>query len=386
MEITVSSDLSIVARELGLPIDQVQRTVELLDDGNTVPFITRYRKDETGGLDEEQIRKIQTRSAALRQLEERKQTILKSIESQGKLTEKLAEKIQKSPTVKLLEDLYLPFKPKKQSLATQARQRGLEPLADEVMEGKVGPADLETRAAELVNAENDLPDVAAVLQGVRHILAEVFADNAILRGRLRKLMWKTGALVTSRIEQTPDASENSKSQNDKPPTEAPAESEASAAPETPAEPPATSAEAEGDDAAHEPADDQTAAESTPTEEQEQEAASSAPAATIDPKRRALQEQRREKRRKQKDRERSKKEKAFKDYYDYREPISKIPHHRVLAINRGDRTRFIRVKIECDWDRLYALAEETAIPAEHAQTDFLKSCLRDGLQRLMLPSL
>ncbi|MCC9606079.1 RNA-binding transcriptional accessory protein [Blastopirellula sp. JC732] len=373
MEITVSSDLNIVARELGLPVDQVQRTVELLDDGNTVPFITRYRKDETGGLDEEQIRKIQARSAALRQLEERKQTILKSIESQGKLTEKLADKIQKAPTTKLLEDLYLPFKPKKQSLATQARQRGLEPLADEVMEGKVAAADLESRAAAFVNPENDLPDVAAVLQGVRYILAEEFAENAILRGRLRKFMWKTGSLVTTRIEQSAEnAGGKDHHDEDEDSDDLVDEVVTDSAPTDEDEP---SEEALSDD-------ESSAVEASASEGE----AVVQPAATVDPKRRALQEQRRDKRRKQKDRERSKKEKAFKDYYDYREPISKIPHHRVLAINRGDRTRFIRVKIECDWDRLYALAEETAIPAGHPQVEFLKPCLRDGLQRLMLPSL
>ncbi|UUO07252.1 helix-hairpin-helix domain-containing protein [Blastopirellula sp. J2-11] len=398
MEITVSSDLSIVARELGLPVDQVQRTVELLDDGNTVPFITRYRKDETGGLDEEQIRKIQARSAALRQLEERKQTILKSIESQGKLTEKLADKIQKAPTTKLLEDLYLPFKPKKQSLATQARQRGLEPLADEVMDGNEAAADLPARAAAFVSAENDLPDVAAVLQGVRHILAEEFAENAILRGRLRKLMWKTGTLVTLRIEQSADAPDEKDHHDDEDSDNGSETLAAETAVSTEPPPPNTdepSDTAESNSAQSSTAESNTAesvapevspAEPSETAGEQVATPAPAPAATIDPKRRALQEQRRDKRRKQKDRERSKKEKAFKDYYDYREPISKIPHHRVLAINRGDRTRFIRVKIECDWDRLYALAEETAIPAGHAQTDFLKPCLRDGLQRLMLPSL
>ncbi|TWT39022.1 Tex-like N-terminal domain-containing protein [Blastopirellula retiformator] len=410
MESTVSSDLNIVARELGLPVEQVQRTVELLDDGNTVPFITRYRKDETGGLDEEQIRKVQARTAALRQLEERKQTILKSIESQGKLTDKLADKIQKAPTTKLLEDLYLPFKPKKQSLATQARQRGLEPLANEVLEGKLAAADLETRAAAFVNAEQELADVSAVLQGVRYILAEEFAENAILRGRLRKFMWKTGSLVTLRIEQSAETSSSKSPASDdgdsgadddvksedaasEPAAEAPPaeESPEPTAEESTAEESTAEAATPEETVATEPsapAEETPAAETTTDESPASETAAppTQSAATIDPKRRALQEQRRDKRRKQKDRERSKKEKAFKDYYDFREPISKIPHHRVLAINRGDRTRFIRVKIDCDWDRLNALAEETAIPADHPQVEFLKPCLRDGLQRLMLPSL
>src|SRR5687767_14203640 len=134
-------DLGHVARDLNLPTDKVQRTVELLDDGNTVPFITRYRKDVTGGLDEEQIRGIQSRVGKIRQLAERKATILKAIEAQGKLTSELAELIRHANTPKRLEDLYLPFKPRKQTLATVARERGLEPLAVEIFEAHENAAD-----------------------------------------------------------------------------------------------------------------------------------------------------------------------------------------------------------------------------------------------------
>ena len=134
MESTVTIDLRQVGRGLEIPLRQIQTTVELLDEGNTVPFITRYRKDQTGGLDEEQIREIQGRLAKLRLLADRKQTILRSIESQGKLTEKLAKQILAAAAPKRLEDLYLPFKPKKQTLATLARSRGLEPLAREILE------------------------------------------------------------------------------------------------------------------------------------------------------------------------------------------------------------------------------------------------------------
>ena len=126
MASTVTIDLRQVGRGLDIPLRQIQTTVELLDEGNTVPFITRYRKDQTGGLDEEQIREIQERLAKLRLLADRKQTILRSIESQGKLTEKLAKQILAATTTKRLEDLYLPYKPKKQTLATLARSRGLE--------------------------------------------------------------------------------------------------------------------------------------------------------------------------------------------------------------------------------------------------------------------
>ena len=123
MASTVTIDLRQVARGLDIPLKQVQATVELLDEGNTVPFITRYRKDQTGGLDEEQVRSIQDRLAKMRQLSERKQTILRSIESQNKLTEQLTKQILAAATTKRLEDLYLPFKPKKQTLATTAQPR-----------------------------------------------------------------------------------------------------------------------------------------------------------------------------------------------------------------------------------------------------------------------
>ena len=128
LDVAMNFDLGHVARDLGIPIDRIQRTVHMLDEGNTVPFITRYRKDQTGGLDEDAIRHIQDRVTRWRQLVERKQTILKSIEAQGKLTPELANQINSADSLKRLEDLYLPFKPKKQNLATKAREQGLEPL------------------------------------------------------------------------------------------------------------------------------------------------------------------------------------------------------------------------------------------------------------------
>src|SRR5436190_3696378 len=192
-------DLGPVARDLSLPPEKVARTVELLDQGNTVPFITRYRKDQTGGLDEEQIRRIEEQVVRLRLLAERKQTILKSIESQGKLTPELAEQIKSARSTKRLEDLYLPFKPNKQTLATQARARGLEPLAREVYEADPAAADLPTRAAEFVNPDKQLKVLADVLQGVGHLLAEQFSERAELRGRLRRIFERSGKLVCSAI-------------------------------------------------------------------------------------------------------------------------------------------------------------------------------------------
>ncbi|MEW4454876.1 Tex family protein [Bremerella sp. JC817] len=358
MDTTIVTDLQIVAREVGIPLDKVQRTVELLDDGNTVPFITRYRKDETGGLDEEQIRAIQSSNTKLRQLNERKRTILKSIQSQEKLTEELAEQIKKAQTQKLLEDLYLPFKPKKQTLATQARERGLEPLAQEVLDDAETAKELRARAEAFVDAEKSLADVDAVVQGVGCIVAEVFSEHAMLRGRLRKLFWKTGQLTSTRIENS-GQSDNDDDYHD--------DSEE-----------ATGEEVETtSDVTEVAADDAASAESTETKAEEKKDGKKKP---------TIQEIRREKRKRQKEKERAKKDKAFRDYYDYHEPVSKIPPHRVLAINRGDRTRFLKVRIEVDFDKIVKTAEDAVIPEGHTHAEFLKQSLRDSLNRLIIPSI
>ena len=194
----VMIDLRQLARGLDTPLRQIQATVELLDEGNTVPFITRYRKDQTGGLDEEQIREIQGRLTKLRLLADRKQTILRSIQSQGKLTDALSEQILAAATTKRLEDLYLPYKPKKLSLATLARSRGLEPLAREILEAAPSCTDLDARAAEFVSMDRQVPTAADALLGAGHILAEQFSEQVELRGRLREVLQRSGVLVSGR--------------------------------------------------------------------------------------------------------------------------------------------------------------------------------------------
>ncbi|MHB8957406.1 MAG: Tex-like N-terminal domain-containing protein, partial [Pirellulaceae bacterium] len=200
MDITIEIDLGQAARECGLPLESVQNTVMLLDDGNTVPFITRFRKDLTGALDEEQVRRIQEKVGKLRALADRKQTILKSIQSQGIMTPELLDQIRTATSSKRLEDLYLPYKPKKQTLATTARQRGLEPLAREVLDADPAAADLQARAADLVAPANEIHNVEDVLAGVRHIIAEWFSERAEVRGRLRKVLQRTAKLLCSRID------------------------------------------------------------------------------------------------------------------------------------------------------------------------------------------
>ena len=285
MGFTTTIDLASVAHGLNLPLERVENVVRLLDAGNTVPFITRYRKDQTGGLDEEQIRDIEASVGKLRMLAERKQTILRSIEGQGKLTPELAQAIAGANSTKRLEDLYLPFKPKKQSLATLARERKLEPLAQEILSGALAAADLDNRVKDFVDPDQQLATGADVLLGVGHILAEDFSERAELRQRLRRILKRAGKLVSAKTE---------------------------------------IAEQQG--------------------------------------------------------------KEFRDYFEYQEQLSKIPPHRILAINRGEKAKMLRVRIDADADELQRTAEELLVPPEHPHADFLRGCARDALARLVLPSL
>jgi len=442
MESTVTIDLRHVARGLDFSLRQVQATVELLDEGNTVPFITRYRKDQTGGLDEEQIREIQARLTKLRQLADRKQTILRSIESQGKLTEKLSKQILAATTAKRLEDLYLPFKPKKTSLATLARSRGLEPLAREILDAAPACADLDARAADFVSAERQVPTAADALLGAGHILAEWICENAELRGRLREVLHRSGVLACSPLVH-----------EDKAGTKPSAASGAKAAAFHAAAiafstiPPATPEAADSfsrdtlDDAANADSLEQgfqpvprdqpflpgmetsspINGEAAATQDRHacqaqadmQDCLSSSmdvgsfasgeivaqavagadfPAGAPSSAERRKLARLRAKQEMQAKREQIRKKleedriKEFRDYFDYREALKKIPPHRILAINRGERAKVLRVRIESDQAAMHAVLDEMLVPPDHPHADYLRGCARDTLARLILPSL
>ena len=282
-------DLGPIAQRLGLPPAGVSATVQLLDEGNTVPFITRYRRDQTGGLDEVDIRRIAECVGKARQLADRKQTILRTIQGQGKLTPELAARIESAESPKQLEDLYLPFKPRKLSLAEIARQRRLEPLAREILAADPIAANFDARAADFVDADGEVATVADALLGVGHIIADDFSERADLRQRLRGILSRKAHLKSQRVE------------------------------------------SEG---------------------------------------KAL----------------SKDEKHYRDYFDYSEHIQRVPPHRALAINRGERAKLLKVRIDGPADELQAAAEELLVPAGHPHADFLRGCVRDALTRLVLPSL
>jgi protein Tex len=186
-----------IAAELGARPAQVAAAVELLDSGATVPFIARYRKEATQGLDDAQLRELESRLAYLRELEERRDAVRKSIDEQGKLTPQLRAGIDAAATKQELEDLYLPFKPRRRTKAMIAREAGIEPLADALFaDPNLAPLD---EAARYINAEVGFADAVAVLDGVRDILAERWAEDAALVGALREWLWAEASLQSKLI-------------------------------------------------------------------------------------------------------------------------------------------------------------------------------------------
>jgi transcriptional accessory protein Tex/SPT6 len=511
MGFTTTIDLAPVAHGLSLPLASVETVVRLLDAGNTVPFITRYRKDQTGGLDEEQIRDVESRVGKLRLLAERKQTILRSIDSQGKLTDQLAKAIHAADSTKRLEDLYLPFKPKKQTLATVARERQLEPLAAEILSANEAALDLDARARDFVNTDKQVNTPADALLGVGHILAEDFSERADLRDRLRKILKRTGKLVSTRIEseekdkkspETRGALDQGLASGDlasgeaatqtvgvavSSPDASPGEAEAGASAAGPHTTPLAGGLAETPSAIEAtrpitsqmgmlpagpgPQDAESAAEPDAAKENEIEAAATdsapdaeagnestdadagmsevsirqpdeaeslaagptttpltepvsdtaqadtaaeapgiegsvasdnargsparpqrggvahaapgtPPLAAVLSRKEAARREREAKKAKQQDRLSH----EFRDYFSYQEQLSRIPPHRVLAINRGERAKILRVKIESDTAEMTRVAEELLIPHDHPHAEFLRGCARDALARLVIPSL
>ncbi|GAB4139291.1 MAG: Tex family protein [Bacteroidia bacterium] len=185
-----------VALELGVDTKQVSATIELLDEGATIPFISRYRKEMTGSLDEVQIMNIRDRMEQLRALEHRREFILNTIEEQGKMTDELRGKILAAENINQLEDLYLPYKPKRKTRATIAKEKGLEPLAQKVFEQ--GKFDVKEEAAKYINAEKEIMDEHDALDGARDIIAEWISENSEAREALRKL-FREKALIRSRV-------------------------------------------------------------------------------------------------------------------------------------------------------------------------------------------
>ena len=185
-----------ISEELGIKKGQAEAAVKLIDEGNTIPFIARYRKEVTGSLNDEVLRNLYERLIYLRNLEERKETVLNSIEEQGKLTEKLKTQIQSAETMVAVEDLYRPYKPKRRTRATIAKEKGLEPLANTIMLQMLNTP-LEKEAEQYVDPEKNVNTVEEAVAGAKDIIAETISDEADYRTRIRELTMKKGRIIST---------------------------------------------------------------------------------------------------------------------------------------------------------------------------------------------
>ena len=186
----------IIADELGVKKSQVDSTIKLIDDGNTIPFIARYRKEATGGLSDEQLRNLGERLTYLRNLEERKQEVIKSIDSQGKLTDEIVKNLEQSKTIADVEDIYRPYKQKKRTRATIAKEKGLEELAKIIL-AQDSSVDIDEVARSFINEEKGVLSVEDAYNGAKDIIAEIVSDEAKYRSEIRKKDYRNG-LITSK--------------------------------------------------------------------------------------------------------------------------------------------------------------------------------------------
>ncbi|MCF0216604.1 MAG: RNA-binding transcriptional accessory protein [Fibrobacteraceae bacterium] len=276
---------AVIAEELSIEVWRVQKALELMEQGGTVPFIARYRKDQTGTLDEIQLRDISHRKEYLQELMDRKETILKSIEEQGKLTPELKAQIEACKDKTILEDIYAPYKPKKRTRATIAKDFGLEPLA-RLMEAQEPSTNTAEEIARIyLSEEKGLSDPKAAIRGACDILAEEVADNAEFRQYLRTQVEKTGVMV-SKVKK----------------------------------------------------------------------------------------------------EFEKQETKFKDYYDFSEPVSKIPSHRMLALRRGEKEKVLRLSIEVEDTSMVSYLQGKFIKGDSIWKNYLDDMCKDAWERLLKPSM
>ncbi len=202
--------LSHIAQTLQLPLPGVLAVIGLLDEGSTVPFIARYRKEATGNLDEVQIRDIEEKAAYFRELIDRRETVLASIAEQGKLTDVLKARILATLDRSELEDLYLPYRPKRRTKATIARERGLEPLADYLWQQTAGAQSLLDLAQSLVDPQKEVATADEALEGARHIVAERISEDAAVRKAARHLLFEEGIIVSRKTMDAHDEQEKFK--------------------------------------------------------------------------------------------------------------------------------------------------------------------------------
>lgn len=274
---------AIIAKEIGIQESQVVKTLDLLDGGSTIPFISRYRKEVTNNLDEVQITSVRDRASQLRELDKRKEAILKSVEEQGKLTDELKHKFEEAQTMGILEDLYLPYKPKRKTKASIAKEKGLEPLATKLyLQVKV---DVDSEAESFIDAEKDLPTTKEVLQGARDIIAEWINENAEVREAMRNMFLKN-AYIKSKV--------------------------------------LSGKEEEGQ--------------------------------------------------------------KYQDYFDWEEPLARVPSHRLLAMFRGEQELFLILNLIPDEEEALLLLERQLIRSNFASSDQVRLAYKECFKRLLGPAM
>ena len=272
-----------IAAELGVKLHQVEAAVALIDEGNTIPFIARYRKEATGALNDEQLRTLNERLSYLRNLEEKKEQVLASIEEQGKLTQELKKQILAAETLVVVEDLYRPYRPKRRTRATIAKEKGLEGLANIILLQRTNKP-IEEEAAAFVDPEKEVETPQEAIGGAMDIIAENISDEADYRIRIREMTEKEGRIVST----------------------------------------AKAAETQS---------------------------------------------------------------VYEMYYDFSDTVAKIAGHRILALNRGEKEKYLTVKVEAPEERILGFLEKKVISRENPYTTpILKETVADSYQRLIAPSI
>lgn len=272
-----------ITEELGVKKWQVDAAVKLIDEGNTIPFIARYRKEATGTLDDEQLRKLHERLTYLRNLEDKKEQVLTSIEEQGKLTEELKKQILAAETLVVVEDLYRPYRPKRRTRATIAKEKGLEPLAAVIMLQKTKQP-VEELAAEYLNPEKEVNTVEDAIAGAKDIIAESISDEADYRSWIRKITAQKGRVISAAKDE-------------------------------------------------------------------------------------------------------KAESVYEMYYDFEESVNRLAGHRVLALNRGEKEKFLTVKIEAPEEDIIRYLEKKTLHGDNPYTTpILKAVAEDSYKRLIAPAI
>ena len=272
-----------IAQELDIKLWQVEATVKLIDEGNTIPFIARYRKEAHGSLNDEQLRNLHERLVYLRNLEEKKAQVLASIEEQGKLTDELKEKITKAETQVVVDDLYRPYRPKRRTRATIAKEKGLDGLAAYILEQECSTP-VEDEAKKYISEEKEVENAKDAINGAKDIIAEEISDNAEYRMYIRKLTFEEGKLLSG--------AKDEKAQS-----------------------------------------------------------------------------------------------VYEMYYDYQEEINKVAGHRVLALNRGEKEKFLVVKMEAPEERILQYLKKNVVTKENEYTEpLLVETLEDSYKRLIAPAI